>query len=734
MTISNEGRAFFTKLSKVWQNFKDYTYLEGINLSPEQISIVEQDGDQLLIEGYAGTGKSLTLLYKFINVLVREENKKILFVTYNSTLIYDTKKRLKNCKEYIENKDRHTADIMTFHEMATKILKQIKVIDKGIGRLRVEEVEKFKDTVYRRIAGIVDKYTDKTSEIYNDIPSEERLYSTHDIKFIVEEIAWIKAMGFTKLDKYISTERTGRSKSIRLTRNQRKTIYKIYEEYQKALENKKFGESLDLEDYALKVLENDHLLSEDIKYDYIFVDEVQDLDPMQIMALCKLTKKSIVLSGDAKQRIYKKCPIKYEDLGLMVKQKGKRKLLNKNYRSTAQIVTLANELKFSDSENKDIKLTEKQFVKEGDRPVIKVVKNDIDTIKYLVKEIKAIQNEDPLKTIAIVHREEVKQKVRSKSDFRLKLEQKLLQSLIDINNYSNKFDLKKEKQIFYTNAYDIKGLEFDVVFILDFNKIFYPNKKEIQKIKEKNDGKDDKLINEDIIEFIENEKKLLYVAMTRAKEKLFIIANGCQDINNISEFVFDFKFKDYINLGFTERDIEKARIKYMYCENGKIYKEKENLKDKKNIQNSDNLKEYNKLILNKEIVEEDGININDIDNIKLAINEKIETNVNENDEYEIKSENKNINKYNLNYIKSDNIKEQIDVDDIDRVDMIIKPKLNKLRIKFIDNRSKKGAFWIVGGLEIKNIIKDLSKDGFVFKFKKEGGKSTNKKPSWWLMR
>ena len=95
MALSNKSKLFFFNLSKIWQNFKDYTYLEGINLSSEQIEIIEQEEEQLLIEGYAGTGKSLTLLYKFINVLVREEGKRALFVTFNSTLIEDTKKMLK---------------------------------------------------------------------------------------------------------------------------------------------------------------------------------------------------------------------------------------------------------------------------------------------------------------------------------------------------------------------------------------------------------------------------------------------------------------------------------------------------------------------------------------------------------------------------------------------------------------------------------------------------------------
>lgn len=554
MTISNESKAFFIKLSKIWQNFKDYSYLEGINLSAEQINIIENDEDQLLIEGYAGTGKSLTLLYKFINVLIREESKRILFVTYNSTLIEDTKKRLLTSKEYCENVHKHKAYIMTFHEMATDILKKIKVIERGIGKITIEKQKKYEDTAFRRIAPLWAEYTESIS-----LPKEEKLYKTHTIKFIVEEIAWIKAMGLINLDRYLMTERTGRSKSIRLTRSQRKTIFKIYERYQKDIDSKKYGESLDLEDYALKIIYNKHLISDEYKFDYIFVDEVQDLDPMQIMALCQLTKKSIVLSGDAKQRIYKKSPIKYEDLGLNIKEKGKRKILNKNYRSTEQIITLANSLKFSDSEGK---FSEKQFVKQGDRPIIHATKTRTLAAKYLVNSIKEIFNKYPEKSIAIVHREEIKEKKDYKSDLRKYIEKELMISISDISNYSKKFNYNKEKQVFYTNVYDVKGLEFDYVFIVDFNKKYYPNEEEIKKIKESNEGKDEQLINEDILEFINREKKLLYVAMTRAKEKLFLIADGNNGKMRISNFIYDFSNKDYEASGFTKKSIEDSKERY----------------------------------------------------------------------------------------------------------------------------------------------------------------------------
>ena len=560
MAINSESKLFFSKLSKIWQNFKDYTYLEGIDLSPDQISIIEQECDQLLIEGYAGTGKSLTLLYKLINVLIREEGKRILFVTFNKTLIDDTKKRLNSSKEYLENKDKHNVNICTFHEMAGNLLKEIKVIERGAPKLTEKKVKEYRDTAYRRVAAILDQYTNVTSDKYKALPSEERLYKTHNISFVTDEITWLKAMGFIKKEKYLVMDRIGRSHSIRLTRSQRNTIFKIFEQYEEELKTR-YHNSLDLEDYALRILENPHLITEEKKFDYIFVDEVQDLDPMQIKALCNLTKKSIVLSGDAKQRIYKKTPIKYEDIGLNIKEKGKRKILNKNFRSTSEIVKLANSLEFYDN---DEKLMDKLFVRNGEKPLIYRTIDNHKAAKFIAKEVKNIQTSDPNKNIAIVHREESKANYGSKSALRLELENELKQTIIDINTYDKKFQYNTEKQVFYTNAYDIKGLEFDTVFIVDFNTKYYPNSDEIKKIRTENEKKDENLVNKDILDFINREKKLLYVAMTRAKDNLFLIANNCKNDGQISKFIYDFDPKSYITKpsNIVKKDIEDYRGSY----------------------------------------------------------------------------------------------------------------------------------------------------------------------------
>lgn len=558
--INDSSREFFKKFSKVWQNLRDYTYLKGIDLSEKQIEIIEQEEDQLLIEGYAGTGKSITLLYKFINTMIKEESQRILFVTFNKTLIDDTKKRLSGCKEFIENKKKHDIKILTFHEMASEILKDIKVIERDAGKLTIETIKKDRDTTFRYISAILYKFKEITSDEYKLLKKDERLYKTHDEAFVRDEIAWIKSMGFTKRDIYLEKDRIGRSKSIRLTRAQRNTIFKIYEVYEQQKRDR-YHNKLDLEDYALRLLENMDIIGGNKRFDYIFVDEVQDLDPMQISALCMLAKKSIVLSGDAKQRIYKKTPLKYEDMGLKIKEKGKRRTLNKNYRSTEQIIRLANSLEFMDSHEK---LTEKHFVKQGEKPIIQRFTDNLKAIKYIANEIKKIYSENEYKTIAIINREDIKNRTSyGKSAFRLKLEEELLMSISDIKTYESRFNMNNAKQIFYTNAYDVKGLEFDIVFIVDFNKYYYPNAKDIEKIKVENEDKDEALIKDDILDVINTEKKLLYVAMTRAKEKLYLICNNCKDEKDVSSFIYDFNMEDYTT-NMTKSIIKKNMNYYEY--------------------------------------------------------------------------------------------------------------------------------------------------------------------------
>ena len=59
----------------------------------------------------------------------------------------------------------------------------------------------------------------------------------------IEKLLEYKRLNILWMERYIEVDRIGRSHSIRLTRAQRNTIFKIYEEYQNDLE-KKFNKHL----------------------------------------------------------------------------------------------------------------------------------------------------------------------------------------------------------------------------------------------------------------------------------------------------------------------------------------------------------------------------------------------------------------------------------------------------------------------------------------------------------
>ncbi|SHI06035.1 3'-5' exonuclease [Clostridium grantii] len=94
----------------------------------------------------------------------------------------------------------------------------------------------------------------------------------------------------------------------------------------------------------------------------------------------------------------------------------------------------------------------------------------------------------------------------------------------------------------FTDVYNVKGLEFDYVFLLQFDKFHYSNKKEKEKLDKYNDGGD---ISKDLEDIDNDERKRLYVAMTRAKTNLEMMYFHSRE-TAVSPFFYDFDAKDYV--------------------------------------------------------------------------------------------------------------------------------------------------------------------------------------------
>jgi len=241
-------------------------------------------------------------------------------------------------------------------------------------------------------------------------------------------------------------------------------------------------------------------------------------------------------------------------LGFYFKSPGSTKNLTNNYRSTYEIASLSNDLEFLDQNAKRMNPT--AFKAHGEKPLIVKYKLERELLKYLVSKIKAVKRENSESTICVIHRNDEAFKIKGGST---KLENSNLTRVLKQNfqkvcnekQYSTKNI--NDQTIFVFDPYDIKGLEFDYVFIYNFNDSVYPYKAHLTDVLDLCGEKEgDCQRSLDYIDFIDSEKKLLYVAMTRARVGLEFLIYGER---KVSRFASEFNPKN-----FNVRNIRKMDI------------------------------------------------------------------------------------------------------------------------------------------------------------------------------
>lgn len=537
---TDDLEAFSRRFAKKWKN---YFSLDGLlpDIEPtlEQKQVVQSNEKQLIIRGSAGSGKSLMLAYRLIKVMEQNEKpQRILYVTFNDTLIQDTVKRLYQSESYRTLSKRHLVEIKTYHDLVRGILMN----DCGYPKIRKlrmtqEEVESHESLIEARLQVVLTLFNESDAFYHM-----ERLFKTHTAHFLREEFFWMKANGVITKEKYFNKERTGRGSSPSVNRKQRPTIFYLFEKYNEFMERNFPKPEFDMEDYALHLLNQLNAYPRaPYKYDHILVDEFQDLQPMQIKSLVELTNNSITLVGDDKQRIYKRTPVSYRELNLHITARKNQKL-TKNFRSTQQIMNLASAIQFDDVEN--IREDDQEFFREGEKPQIMQYTSNKKMLSAMIKRIKHLQQEDSEKTIAVIHRF-TKNEVRQDGNLRQKLHREF--NVISVDQYGQKYHYDSHKKpIFFTDPFEIKGLEFDYVFITHFDREHYPSSIRIGELDEKYGGAKwiDNNYNNDYDAILNDEKKILYVACSRARQELNIYYVA-EEQKKISPFIREFHGQEY---------------------------------------------------------------------------------------------------------------------------------------------------------------------------------------------
>jgi DNA helicase-4 len=296
---------------------------------------------------------------------------------------------------------------------------------------------------------------------------------------------------------------------------------KIYRQYQELM-NKE--EKIDFEDMinnCIEVLNENHDLYYDL-FDHILIDEYQDISKQRHILIETLMKKNpnakLFAVGDDWQSIMS---FAGSDLQYFVNfnkyfPHPEITKLPMNYRSIKSIVDIGTEII---KNNSGLKI-DKETLAHNDEikpvniylsrhePIKKYIGRYYDQITdHCMNEINNLieQNYDPSKDILLLTRFKKNQFLNER-----------LESFIDMNRIPLK------------TAHSSKGMQSRAVFILDVTKGQYGFPCELENPKLLEPAKEEKIDSK-----LEEERRLFYVAVTRAKENLFIYSQ----LKNESKFI-----------------------------------------------------------------------------------------------------------------------------------------------------------------------------------------------------
>ncbi|WP_394578748.1 3'-5' exonuclease [Cytobacillus firmus] len=469
---------------------------QTIELTKKQKTCVtfKPEGD-LLIQGIPGSGKSTILLARAAYLKETLPSDSLLVLTYSRTLTNYVRQL---CAKTISS----PIDAKTFHQWGQEMLEHT---DYPHTRLIVGEK---RESAIRFAKNIVNKRYETVNfpKMKGNSKSDKAL-----IQFLCDEIEWIKGAGIRSRKEYMEILRAGRGTDIRVTKAHRETIYDILEKYNELLSNHSKHQGIDGDDLARILVEKADQIPEHLKPDHILVDEAQDLQAMQLKAISSIAKKSLTIGADKGQQIFRRS-FTWKNAGIKVVG-NRSQLLKQTFRSTRQIIRLANDFQQQDKmyvNDEDYYRAEEPNV-EGKVPELALCPDREYEEKTIIDHVKTVRSSYPDSTIGII------------AQSHKKLER--LKEILDKKGFPV-YLVKEEnadiispgvKLVTYQSS---KGLEFDHVIITDLKKGKLP-------YRSPSPGEDEE-------NFLSRERKKLYVAMTRAKKTLILVAK-----KEYSPFVHD---------------------------------------------------------------------------------------------------------------------------------------------------------------------------------------------------
>jgi hypothetical protein len=450
-------------------------------LHPSQRRLVAQDfGGPAKVSGAAGTGKTVVGMHRARRLAA--EGQRVLLTSFVTTLCRNIEHNVRILcagTPLVSGVDGSAADRITVSTVHRQALALAKAVEPNVYPVDSDKVVLLVER-HRGLAGC-----------------------PFDAGFLVSE--WngvVEPQGILTWDEYRDAARTGRGKPLSV--RQRKDCWKVFGGVWDELKAAGGLPWPAVCRAAREAVESGRVES---PFDAVIVDEVQDLGPQELRLLAALAAKNpggLMLLGDAGQRIY---PGGFSLKALGIDVRGRSHVLRINYRTTEQIRHFADGLlpRAGDDFDGGAEDRRSRSLLQGPPPTLREFTTAPEQDEFIVSTVRRLLGEG-------MAANEIAVFARSGSNLQ-SVREALDAAGIETVSLSTDQDLAAAARgVNLGTMHRAKGLEFKAVFVVNCGHSVVPHAHTLGKYRDQGDYD----------AAYERERQLLYVALTRARDEVFV--------------------------------------------------------------------------------------------------------------------------------------------------------------------------------------------------------------------
>lgn len=334
-----------------------------------------------LVKGGPGSGKSTVALYRVRALLeqglaAERRLPSVLFTTYTNALVNVSESLLRQLLR--DPLGLGPADPLPKNVTTSTVDRLVVQIVRRSGYEGDIAAQDEMQMALRTARG-----TDRRGSLDLDIMLLKAAIDNLRDDYLLDEFEWvIEGQNCRTLADYLEAQRVGRG--IPFNERTRRAVWKVYEAYSELLRQMQRRTWGQLRQMALEAVQNGRFTR---RWDYVVVDEAQDLTPTALALCVELARdpSGIFLTADANQSLYNR-GFRWQSVHEQLQVVGRTRILRRNYRTTREIAEAAAQI-LSVHGDTDREALQQEFIHSGVSPQLYAAKGAPDQANWLAGQI-----------------------------------------------------------------------------------------------------------------------------------------------------------------------------------------------------------------------------------------------------------------------------------------------------------------------------------------------------------